>query len=128
MYVAVYGSLRTDSYNYERIQRIFPGNFELLKTSMLPGFKMYDLGYYPAIIKTDNEEDLIYVEVMECNKEAFNFIEAMEYDAGYSKIKVNVDGYDCYIFIMKENQVKNITYIESGDYFKYLDKNSITNV
>lgn len=127
MYVAVYGSLRTDSYNYERIQRIFPGNFEMLKTSMLPGFKMYDLGFYPAIVPTNNEEDLVYVEIMETGKDALNYIKAMEYGAGYSEKTINIDGYDCIIFYMTNLQVKKAQCIEEGDYFKYLDKKEITN-
>lgn len=124
MYVAVYGSLRTDSYNYERIQHIFPGNFEMLKTSMLPGFKMYDLGFYPAIVPSDNQEDEVYVEIMECGKEAFEYIQDMEHGAGYKEKKIIIDGYNCTVFYM-DNVPYRAKQIIKGDYIKYCDTEKV---
>lgn len=76
--VGVYGSLREGFHNNKMMN-----NPILKETKTLTGYKMYSFGFYPAIRKSDNEKDTIYVEVYDVNDNDLEFINSMELGAGY---------------------------------------------
>ena len=119
--IATYGSLRKGQYNYDRFKNHFGSEFNYLKTSTISGYKLYDLGSYPGLKVSDNEEDVVVIDVLEVSQECFDYIEVMEHGAGYITVKVTDDQskekYAAYIY---ENPCDNL--VESGDWSKYLSK------
>ena len=121
MKVAVYGSLRPGNYNYDRIQSIFPGKFELVQTGEVAGYKMFDLGHYPVIIPTENTSDVIIVDIIECSEEPMKYIDYMEHGAGYKDTIITVGSYECKIYYMNAVDLVPYNQVKSGDWNKYID-------
>jgi len=72
MLVAVYGSLRKGLSNYSRIQDAnYKGQFDTE-----PIYTMYDLKYYPAIIKGGNTS--VVMEVFEVDKNTLKDLDSLE--------------------------------------------------
>ena len=95
----VYGTLRPGGrlnpyYELEMVQ----SEVELL------GFSMIDSGCnYPIAFK--DEDSTIIGDVMRTDRDEFNRIKAMEEGAGYSTVRVNIDGVEdeVHMFIQKLN-------------------------
>lgn len=105
--IAAYGTLRKGFYNFNRF------DLNYIKTTTLTGYELYDLGPYPMAIKTDNSEDTIVVDILECDDNTKRIIDMMEIGAGYKKENVVVDEEDCTIYLFNKivgNKIK------SGDY------------
>lgn len=85
MKILVYGSLREDEYNFDRIKEAF-GDESIKKVgeTEVAGYKMHNLGSYPGINK-GTQEDKIVCDILEVNDEAARFIERMELGAGYAQ-------------------------------------------
>jgi gamma-glutamylcyclotransferase (GGCT)/AIG2-like uncharacterized protein YtfP len=129
VYIAVYGSLRVGAYNYDRINSYFPPNnvkepkkFRLLQDSIITGYKMFNLGYYPAIVPTGNTSDEIIVEIMECHEEPYAYIDAMELGAGYEKGEIELNGYKCIFYYMPAVSLIPYDEIPGGDWNKFVNK------
>jgi gamma-glutamylcyclotransferase (GGCT)/AIG2-like uncharacterized protein YtfP len=118
--ILVYGTLREGQYNFDRIINNY-GLESIKKVSekILKGFQMITIhDWYPAIIYTNKEEDVIIVEEMEVTPEAKDFIDRMESGAGYSIM--NINGAD--IYYMTQNTHGEKAIIKSGDWVKYISK------
>jgi len=112
-FIVVYGTLRNTMYNNKRFPITFIKNFDLV------GFKMYNLGAYPMIIHTGNDEDVVKGEVYQASQPTIEMIDRMEYGAGYSKMLVEVDENitaGVYVF---EKVPKYATPITSNDYVQF---------
>ena len=115
--VAVYGSLRKGEYNYERFVDYFKGGLEYLRTTVVRGYDLYDLGAYPGIrVSSDLSKELV-VDIMECSDDCFKHIEAMEHGAGYNSVSITVGADECTIYVYNY-PATNL--VESGDWSKYL--------
>ena len=114
--IAVYGSLRKGEYNYER----FGGDksFAYKGTFNIPGFKLYSLGPYPAVIEGDKTDKLI-VDILETTKDIAKSINNMEVGAGYSAEEVMVDGQVATIYVY-DHPIKETNRVLSGDWSKYI--------
>lgn len=83
--LGTYGSLRVGEYNHSSVKDCMPV-VELERK--VAGYKMYSLGAYPAIVRTDDPDDIITIDVfdMASTPEATNMmasIHRMEVGAGY---------------------------------------------
>ncbi len=122
-YLALYGSLRVDQYNYNWIKSIYPGEFNFIEQNTISGYEMFDLGPYPAIAES-TEDKIITVDIIQCNDHAYHYIEAMERDAGYKEKTVQINGNSCILFYWDDlNYLKKNSngLVESGDWVEYLD-------
>lgn len=118
--IASYGSLRLNQYNFERFKRLFNDGFNYVKTTSISGYKLFDLGSYPGLKVSSNEDDIVVVDVLEVSEDCFSYIEGMEHGAGYSTIKVTDKEGDKYFAYLYEYPCNNL--VESGDWSKYLEQ------
>ena len=93
--LGTYGSLRVGEYNHSSVKDSMP-IVELERK--VAGYKMYSLGAYPAIVRTDDPEDIITIDVfdMASTQQASNMmssIHRMETNAGYDiEVASTIDG------------------------------------
>lgn len=115
-----FGSLRNNEYNHRRFVRIFGENSMVyIETKTIEGFKLYSLGAYPTVVKTDNPDHKLVVDLFEVSDDAMTSIDEMERGAGYDSIKI--DGATLYLFTMSEKEAdKYYKHVESGDWSAYL--------
>lgn len=114
--LAVYGSLRPGKYNYKRFSSLSPRDSNIT----LKGYKMFDLGAYPAVIRTNNILDTIVCDVIAADDMDAKSIDSMEYGAGYHKEEVNINGKTCALYVHKDSSyIKNHVRVLSGDWNKY---------
>lgn len=80
-----YGTLREGDYNFERIREAL-GEESLFKIgeTRLKGYKMHNLGYYPAITPAGPESEVV-CDILEASDKAMLYIDYMESSAGYRK-------------------------------------------
>lgn len=89
-FIFVYGSLRKDHYNYQKIRNMFGKNSLIYITDQKIEYaKLYDLGSYPAIIRA-GYNDRVVGEIMYCSNEVYKAIEEMELGSGYIKDNTNI--------------------------------------
>lgn len=104
--ILCYGTLRRGFYNHFRM-----GNNRYLGTVNVSGYKMYTNSYYPAIVKSNNINDVIIAEIYEIDKGAFHPIVGMELGAGYymDEIEVSIGGEKIVVpaFVMEQSRVDN---------------------
>lgn len=121
--IATYGTLRKGMYN----NRYFDMKF--IETTTIDGFKLYDLGPYPAVVE---EDGTIVVDVFEVDDDTKRTIDNMELGAGYTikTLTINAPGMlygesvDIYTF---DTLPPRTILIESGDYVEYLKtKNNVS--
>ncbi len=106
--IAAYGTLRKGMYNFNRF------DLSYIETREIKGFKLFDLGPYPYAIYTEDENDSIIVDMLDCDKTTNNIIDRMEIGAGYKIL--SFDDFDIYVFEKKVIGTKEIT---NGDYVTY---------
>ena len=116
--IVVYGSLRKGAYNFDRFVDIFgEKNIEYVKTKEITGFKLYSLGPYPGIKKSNDTSDKLVVDILHVTNEVYDAIYNMEIGAGYEAL--NIEDGVIYLYkypINEENLVK------SGDWLKRITK------
>jgi len=95
-HVAVFGSLREGEYNFERY-----GVTNVLARTVISGYKMYDLGPFPAIVESEIPEDKITVELHEVSEENYDSITWMEVGAGYTPKTITINNIEATIYTMK---------------------------
>lgn len=115
--IFVYGTLKEGCYNHTRFG--FDKGTKFLEDAVLRGARMYDLGEYPCVVLTGNEEEQVHGEVYEfvddaCEKE----IRRMEFGSGYVEREVRVNSYTATIFVYL-NPPEDARSIESG---RWVDK------
>lgn len=121
-----YGSLRRPLYNYERFVSLYGiEQIKYIKTIRIPHFKLYDLGYYPAVVRTSQDCNIV-VDLFDVGEMAFTAIKHMELGAGYNLELVNIDGENYNIFTFEEVQLKRCNLITSGDYLSFSIQNNIS--
>jgi gamma-glutamylcyclotransferase (GGCT)/AIG2-like uncharacterized protein YtfP len=102
--VFVYGTLRL-GWGLNRYIKDYGGKF--IDTVTISGYKMYSLGGYPGINKTDNEKDIVVGEVYEFPEEnvegAMRVLDSIELGAGYKRGIESILGVDTYLYIHKTN-------------------------
>lgn len=108
-YLFVYGSLRKESergYNFNRFGgQVFDCYF------ILNGYKMIDLGAYPAIVEGD-ENDKVSGEIHCVMGECYDKIKSMELGAGYIEKQFDIDGETVNMFVLDKDVAAN--YIKNG--------------
>lgn len=118
--LCVYGSLRKGDYNFDRFLNYFGKDFEYQETTEITGYKLYSLGAYPFVQKTDNEKNKLIVDIIKVSEECANNIDMMERGAGYNIDTININGEECTIYTMdREGDVL----VESGDWIKFKKQN-----
>ncbi len=122
MNILAYGTLREGDYNYARMQNYFgKDSIKKIGEIILPNYKMYNLGSYPCIVESDDENDKVVFDKLEVSDECFNAIRSMELGAGYTEKQINLqlDDYRLYIFTDISLDYSDIFYprILSGDWF-----------
>jgi gamma-glutamylcyclotransferase (GGCT)/AIG2-like uncharacterized protein YtfP len=119
--IAAYGSLRVGEYNFDRINQRFPNSLNYLYTDTIKGFKLIDLGPYPAAIAVERDATIV-VDIIECSEDAYKFIEMMEFGAGYKKTIQEVEGDKCTLYTMPIGNVIDTParkYVKDGDWVKH---------
>jgi gamma-glutamylcyclotransferase (GGCT)/AIG2-like uncharacterized protein YtfP len=110
MKTAYFGTLRKGGRWWE----VYKEGLKYIKTVKIDGFKMFDVGSYPAVIRGEGS---IVAEVFDVEEATGRSIDRMEIGAGYSIGKVDIDGEECSIYLQEPEQVEGLKHIESGDYF-----------
>ena len=114
--VFIYGSIKCGFYNHSRFG--FNQNTNFLGEAVLKRAKMYNLGSYPCIVLTENENDLVYGELYEyLDSETERQIRLMEEGAGYKEVKVIINGIEAKTFVFNKPS-ENSALIESGKWTK----------
>lgn len=123
---AFYGTLRKGHYNYNRLVARAPG-MEFEGEQIIGGYKMFDLGHYPCVVKTGNEEDKILVELYTIpDKLHATSIHHMEIGAGYDSEEIQIGDLGTYsIYTQKNDRGGRLRPIEGGDWTAY-NKEDVT--
>lgn len=115
----VYGSLRKDEYNFKSVQKQFgKESIRYIKTKTVGGYKLYDLGSYPGIIKSGTYGSKLTVDELHISKEVFEYIDAMEVGANYEQLRNAT--YNDEIMYLYKGDVTPKMLVENGDWSDYL--------
>jgi gamma-glutamylcyclotransferase (GGCT)/AIG2-like uncharacterized protein YtfP len=107
-----YGSLRQGEYN----QKYF--DYEFIRTVVLEGYKLYSLGSYPGIKKTNNPQDKLVCDLVRVSDEnEFQSVDRMEIGAGYSREVVTLEEGEAILYIYDYN-VREKDLVVHGDWTK----------
>jgi len=116
--ILVYGSLREGLINYTN----YLASYKPIETFELKGFKMYNLGGYPMVMRDTRKDNKIIVESYEIEERDYEIIQFIEKGAGYREAQVDIKGVKyslfCYDWIPKSAKE-----IIKGDYKEYLKEN-----
>jgi gamma-glutamylcyclotransferase (GGCT)/AIG2-like uncharacterized protein YtfP len=118
-YIAVYGSLRPGHYNFKRFNDVFPGFINHIETHKINGYKLYNLGAYPAAVESGDLDDTIEVDILEITDPyIYSSIKNMELGAGYYVEEIDISNHTCEIFLKYEEDVKQIggELVKSGNW------------
>lgn len=121
-----YGSLREGDYNFDRMKDMFGDKgIKRLDTFILPNYRIYDLGYYPGLNKSNNELDKVTFDLLEVSNACMDFIRRMERGAGYTEELIKE--YNAVLFVYDTNlsKYKDTEFISSGDWLKYLKQKEL---
>lgn len=119
--ICVYGSLRLGEYNYNYFKERYGNDMKYIRSIILEGYKLYSLGSYPGIKKSQNNEPLM-VDIIEVSDEVYHFITEMELSSGYGCVALNIDNIDCTLYVYK-GPVYEKNLVKSGDWSNYLKEN-----
>lgn len=126
--VFVYGTLLS---GYGSWRYYLENKAELISDyARVEGFKMFNLGYFPACIFTDNPEDIIQGEVYSISEQILLELDRLEcYPNMYDRININdivmmeypISMNDTiWIYIQKIEQLRDTAeHIESGNWREY---------
>jgi gamma-glutamylcyclotransferase (GGCT)/AIG2-like uncharacterized protein YtfP len=115
--IAVYGSLRRSEYNYPH----FAGGLNYVTTLTVPGYRLYSLGPYPAVIESEDDTDTVVVELFEADDYTDRRIAWMEEGAGYHAGTITHEGEDYTIWLFPPERAATLTHVPSGDWSAYLE-------
>ena len=79
MRVAVYGTLKRGFHNHFLLE-----DSEYLGVDRIKGYSMHSMGYYPAVVTSEDENDLISVEVYEVDAETLAALDTLEGYGGFA--------------------------------------------
>ena len=117
---AFYGSLRRGCYNHYRMFGGLKDGACYVDTIRVPGFKMIDLGQYPAVFRADKGE--ITIELYRIPDQYIRRrIDGMELGAGYKQTVIEHDGCQYLLYIITPPSLFERRYPEvpSGDWVSY---------
>ena len=102
--IFVYGTLKKG----KRLHDFFMKNAEFIKKDEINA-KMFNLGSYPAVIKTRDKEAWIEGEIYKIPNRDFNMINVMESNAGYiaKEIKSKSDEKVLVFYFKNEDIIKS---------------------
>lgn len=74
---------------------------KFVSTVILPKYKMYSTGWYPAVVPSNDEEDIIYGEIWEVPIESLKYLDAYE---GHPTLFKRTEIYpNTYIYLYQES-------------------------
>lgn len=107
--LVVYGTLKKGGALHGRLISI---GAEFIKEAKLPGFKMYNVGWYPAII--DDDSGSIHVEVYKIPESSLRVIDSVE---GYPHLYQRKETKLGHIYFMEDkNRVSTYKEITDGNW------------
>lgn len=123
-YFLFYGSLRPGMYNYERFFN--KNNHEVVLDNVrIKGYKLYDLGAYPAIKSSDLNDSVECTLIRIDDTQTIRIIHAMEIGAGYKangcKLETDAGIIHANIYEYIDNIPEKLL-IKSGDWVKHNEK------
>ncbi len=118
---AFYGSLREGHYNFTRLvakddKRTKDG------VETIRGFKMFDLGSFPFVSRTNNDADSIIVELYTLSDpDVCRYIHMMEVGAGYGveEVTINDQVYWLYVYPERDYGGRGYPEVKGGDWTAY---------
>ena len=121
-----YGSLREGDYNFDRMKDMF-GNkgIKRLDTFILSNYRIYNLGHYPGLNKSNNELDKVTFDLLEVSDECMDFIRRMERGAGYTEELIKEYNALLFVYDTDLGKYKDTEFISSGDWLKYLKQKEL---
>lgn len=114
MKVFVYGTLRKGQGNHSLLSTA-----EYLRDESLPGFDMYNVGWFPAVVRGTG---VIIGEVYEIDEDTLEALHALEgYDEDYPEESLYIPElefteYDALVLYIWNRDMEGLTLIESGDW------------
>jgi gamma-glutamylcyclotransferase (GGCT)/AIG2-like uncharacterized protein YtfP len=129
--VFVYGTLLFGCGNW---RRYLENKAERISDyAKVEGFKMFNLGFFPTCIFTDNPEDIVYGEVYSVSEQILLELDHLEcYPRWYDRININdiimmeypISMNDTiWIYVQKAEQLRdNDEHIPSGNWREYCEK------
>lgn len=123
---AFYGSLRNDQYNAS----YFKGGMKYKETTTVPGFKLFSLGPYPCVVRTDDDNDTIVVDLFELENNTAYRIHQMEKGAGYDYEEIEINGtkYGIYVYAPSSLERLRDRQVPGGDWVKFLQERNAEKV
>lgn len=122
-----YGSLRSEGYNFKRLG-IDKTPHQILGIEKIPGYYMADLGPYPMIFRSQDNNDAILLEIVELNDQrTCEWIDLMERGAGYEPHTITSAWGDVtfYVGALKRAETKaDFQIVKSGDWIGYCKENN----
>ncbi len=124
-YLFTYGTLRLNQSH--PMAGYLAENGKLLGLGLLPKAKLYRIDWYPALIETEDERDLVTGDIFEVDSlDAFNKIdeyegigvgeEPYEYRRSKVRVKTETDEIDSWVYFYNVKLPDNAELIESGDF------------
>lgn len=120
----IYGSARRGMYNHDFLE----DSVKFKGYAVLEGFKLYSLGSYPAVLKSNSSRDVVVGEIYQfVDEHKLDIFDEMEIVAGYKRIYTKVkdeDGNEIDIVLYEfayPNYLKSKENIESGDWVKFIE-------
>lgn len=119
MKVFVYGTLKRGGVLHNNLTAF---DSKYLGVDKINGYKMYEMGWFPAVKKVDDPRQFIYGEVYEIEFATFNKLDMVEGDL-FRKELCNTAYGQAYIYILNENysydknnmvELNNYTLIHNG--------------
>jgi gamma-glutamylcyclotransferase (GGCT)/AIG2-like uncharacterized protein YtfP len=119
-----YGSLRPKHYNFARF--FTADNHQILKDNIVvPGFKMYNLGSYPCILKGESTDKIVCTAVKILDKYTQRHIHMMEITANYNCKTVEIPELGlCNIYVYADKNIPERYLVKSGNWDDNLKNNS----
>lgn len=112
--LAVYGSLRPSMYNSKGLQYTDKGELKLSY------YKMYDLGDYPGVVRSNSFMDTITINILEVDSQLASSIDMMEIHAGYFIIPIWADGHNCKLYLYDKSLITDKhKEVVHGDWIAY---------
>ncbi len=90
------------------------------KDVKIPGYKLYSLGAYPAIVETGNPKDIVVCDILSSDSDDYKSINRMELGAGYKEKKVVIDNKECSLYTYNDLSFRDKP-VPDGDWNKYLN-------
>lgn len=110
--VFVYGTLRAGESNHHFLR----GAALLGSTRLTSGFRLYDLGPYPAAVKCREIKRALIGEVYEIDKETFSALDELEeYPQEYTRELIDTDYGQAWIYLYRLS-VMRLPEIPNGDW------------